>query len=67
MPNHVHGLVHLHRAPVGMRAHSVGDVVGAFKAAVSRNLARGLTPGGLLACVITEASTETGIERIDQT
>jgi len=41
MPNHVHGVLRFHRADVGGRAVSLGDVVGAYKAAVSRVVGRG--------------------------
>jgi REP element-mobilizing transposase RayT len=41
MPNHMHGLLHLRRADVPGRAVALGDVVGAYKAAVSRVIGRG--------------------------
>ncbi len=41
MPNHLHGVLHLRRASEGERAISLGDVVGAYKAAVSRIIGRG--------------------------
>nr|MDA3926386.1 hypothetical protein [Kiritimatiellia bacterium] len=41
MPTHMHGVLHLHRAGAGKRAVSLGDVVGAYKAAVSRIIGRG--------------------------
>lgn len=39
MPNHVHGLVRL-RTGGQLPAHTLGDVVGAYKAAVSRTIGR---------------------------
>ncbi|MDD2237491.1 MAG: hypothetical protein PHG65_09830, partial [Kiritimatiellae bacterium] len=39
--NHMHGLLNLRRAGAGERAASLGDVVGAYKAAVSRIIGRG--------------------------
>ena len=41
MPNHVHGILRFHRADAGARAVSLGDVVGAYKSAVSRVIGRG--------------------------
>jgi len=41
MPNHLHGVLHLKCAGGGARSTSLGDVVGAYKAAVSRILSRG--------------------------
>jgi len=41
MPNHVHGIFRFHRADAGARAVSLGDVVGAYKSAVSRVIGRG--------------------------
>jgi REP element-mobilizing transposase RayT len=41
MPNHLHGVLQLRHANAGERAVSLGDVVGAFKAAVSRIIGRG--------------------------
>jgi REP element-mobilizing transposase RayT len=41
MPNHMHGLLHLRRADAPGRAVALGDVVGAYKAAVSRMIGRG--------------------------
>lgn len=41
MPNHLHGVLHLQSAGEGNRSASLGDVVGAYKAAVSRILSRG--------------------------
>jgi REP element-mobilizing transposase RayT len=41
IPNHMHGLLHLRRADAPGRAVALGDVVGAYKAAVSRIIGRG--------------------------
>lgn len=41
MPNHLHGVLNLFHASAEERAVSLGDVVGAYKAAVSRILGRG--------------------------
>ncbi len=40
MPNHMHGIVRLVPPPRGER-HSLGDVIGAYKSAVSRVIGRG--------------------------
>ena len=40
MPNHMHGIVRLVPSPRGER-HSLGDVIGAYKSAVSRDIGRG--------------------------
>jgi len=40
MPNHMHGILHLARGPASAEPHTLGDVVGAYKAAVSRMIGR---------------------------
>lgn len=40
MPNHMHGLVRLNRPSSETRAPTLGDVVGAYKSAVSRTIRR---------------------------
>ena len=41
MPDHMHGLLELCPVPEGRKAPSLGDVVGAYKSAVSREWGRG--------------------------
>jgi len=40
MPNHMHGLVELKRGPADAKPPALGDVVGAYKSAVSRIIGR---------------------------
>ena len=40
MPNHIHGILQLTPGPASAAPHTLGDVVGAYKAAVSRMIGR---------------------------
>ena len=41
MPNHMHGLLELRPDPAAKRLPTLGDVIGAYKSAVSRTIGRG--------------------------
>src|ERR1039458_7242543 len=47
MPNHVHGILQLTRGPAAAEPPTLGDVVRAYKAAVSRMIGRGERGGQL--------------------
>jgi len=40
MPNHLHGIIHLHDAPGGLNASSIATILKGFKAAVSGEIKR---------------------------